>query len=578
MYSKILCALFLLAIFQNLFIKANAQTIFLNGNEKILYNAKIFTADIAHPYAEAVAIRADKIVAVGNFESIKTSVGKDAALIDMRGGFILPGFIDSHSHSLDGGYSLMRANVYDSVETAEDLEKYAEQVQKDGTGMVENFLVIDGLNISTWSHIDELQATFSTGKYADQPVILRGSDGHTAWANKKVMQLAGINKNFIDTISQSYRKYFGVNNNGEPNGFYADSGFDKVDAIMPEEKIDWRQSGINAMNYNNALGITAWLDPAAGDVTDEKNDYLETYKMLSIEHKLTAHVAAIVVSDPDADAQPQINKLLSLQKKYNSTKDLSVIGFKVFADGVIEYPTQTAAVSKRYINSGSYGALMFHPKSFAKFVTLADKNNLLVHVHAIGDLAVTEALNGFEAARKANGNYTIPHTITHLQIVLPKDFPRFKQLNVLASYQLLWALGDVTTIDIVKPFIDPELYKWQYPARSMLQAGATICGASDWNVSSANPFEAIYEAETRKGEKGVLDSTQCMPRIDMLYAYTINSAKALRSEHSIGSISPGKFADLILVDRDVLTVSPEEMEQTKVVWTMFEGKIVYQSK
>lgn len=218
---------------------------------------------------------------------------------------------------------------------------------------------------------------------------------------------------------------------------------------------------------------------------------------------------------------------------------------------------------------------MFDPKKFTQFVIAADKQHLLVHVHAIGDRAVTETLNGFEAARKANHNYILPHTITHLQIVLPSDFERFKKLNVLASYQLLWAFGDITTIDIVKPFIDPSLYKWQYPARSMLQAGATICGASDWPVSSANPFEAIYNAETRKGPMGVLDSTQCMPRIAMLYAYTLEAAKALMLEKKIGSLEPGKSADMILLDRDVLTVSPEVMSNTRVLWTLFEGNKVY---
>ncbi len=554
------------------------QTPLINSNEKIIFNAKIFTADVQQPYAEAVAIRADKIIAVGNFETVKKSVGKNAVMIDMQGQFILPGLIDSHSHSLDGGYGLTRANLFDSILTADGLAGYAQKVKNNGTGMIGNFLVIDGINISTWLHIDELRKVFDNGVYANQPVLLRGSDGHTEWGNNAVAQKAGLSKDFIQQLLPSQKKYYGTGDDGSPNGFVADSGFDKIDAVMPEENIDWNMAGEKALEYNNSLGITAWLDPAAGDISADKNDYLETYRRFSLQNKLTAHVAAVVVADANADAQTQVNKLKLLQKKYNGTKDFSVIGFKIFADGVIEYPTQTAAISEPYINSGSKGALMFNPEKFAHFVTVADKSGLLVHVHAIGDLAVTEALNGFEAARKANGNSGIPHTITHLQIVKPSDFPRFSQLGVLASMQLLWALGDVTTIDIVKPYIAPDLYKWQYPARSLLQAGATICGASDWNVSSANPFEAIYEAETRKGEMGVLDSTQCMPRIAMLYAYTINAAKALRQQAFIGSVAPGKYADLVLVDRDVLTVSPEAMEQTKVLWTMFEGKIVYTTK
>jgi predicted amidohydrolase YtcJ len=137
------------------------------------------------------------------------------------------------------------------------------------------------------------------------------------------------------------------------------------------------------------------------------------------------------------------------------------------------------------------------------------------------------------------------------------------------------ALGDPTTIDIVKPYIAPELYRYQYPARSMLQAGAILCGASDWPVSTANPFVAMFEAETRLGKMGVLDSTQTVPRTEMLYAYTINAAKALRMEKKIGSLEPGKIADLIIVDRDVMNVNPMAFRNSRILITIFEGQPVY---
>ena len=328
------------------------------------------------------------------------------------------------------------------------------------------------------------------------------------------------------------------------------------------------------MEYNNSYGITAWLDPTVSSLSNSRIDFLEWYRYLLKHGKLTAHIAACIVANADADPQPQINRVKALQKKYNAD-NFSIIGFKIFGDGVIEHPTHTAAISMPYIGSNSKGVLMFDPKKFVRFAIAADKQNLLVHVHAIGDRAVTETLNGFEAMRKTNGNYILPHSITHLQIVQPSDFERFAKLHVLASYQLLWAFGDITTIDIVKPYIDSSLYKWQYPARSMLQAGAVICGASDWPVSSANPFEAIYHAETRMGPMGVLDSTQSMPRTEMLYAYTINAAKAMMSEKKIGSLAAGKSADIIMLDRDILTIDAEVVKDTRVLWTMFEGKIVF---
>jgi predicted amidohydrolase YtcJ len=558
------------------FLFSNAQqTAQLNSNEKILYNAKIFTANTAQPYAEAIAIRGEKIIVVGNYAIVKASLSSNAELIDMHGQTILPGFIDCHSHVLEGGKGLLKANVFDSILPVARLAEYAGEVKKNGKGMIEDFLFIEGINISTWSHIPELKQYFNSNGYNSQAVVLYGSDGHTTWVNDVVLHKAGINKSFIGQLDNSTKKYYGVDADGTPNGFIADSGFDKLNPILPKENTDWIKAGEKAMEYNCSLGITGFLDPSAGDISDKENINLNTYQLLSKQNKLSAHVASVVVADANADPIKQINQLKVLQKKYNGTHDLSVNGFKIFADGVIEYPTQTAALSKPYSNSGSKGALMFDPEKFKRFAVMADKANLLVHVHAIGDLAVTETLNGFEAARKANGNKNIQHTITHLQIVQPTDFARFKQLNILAAYQLLWAFGDVTTVDIVQPYIAPELYRWQYPARSMLQAGTVICGASDWPVSSANPFLAIYNAETRLGPKGVLDSTQCMPRIAMLYAYTINAAKALQLDKAIGSLEAGKSADMILADRDVLTINAEACRDTKVLWTMFEGKIVY---
>ena len=202
----------------------------------------------------------------------------------------------------------------------------------------------------------------------------------------------------------------------------------------------------------------------------------------------------------------------------------------------------------------------------------------LVHIHAIGDRAVTEALDGIEAARKTNGDSGIPHTITHLEIVQPQDVPRFKQLGVIAAMQLIWALKDEFTTDMLEPYLDPAFMQWIYPANSLLKAGATIAGASDWPVSSPNPFLAIRTAMNREGPKGVLLDKEAVSAEAMLYAYTINAAKALRRADRIGSIEPGKAADFALVDRDVLSVSAKEIGDTKVVWTMYGGKKVYEAR
>jgi predicted amidohydrolase YtcJ len=279
---------------------------------------------------------------------------------------------------------------------------------------------------------------------------------------------------------------------------------------------------------------------------------------------------------PRSETDP-LTRIESIRKQYANIPDLTVPGFKIFADGVVEIPAQSAAMSKPYKNTGLSGELLFDPDRFAALVTAADKQGLIVHVHAIGDRAVHEVLNAFEAARRANGPSELPHTITHVQFANPTDVPRFAQLGIIAALQLLWATAEEDSITLVKPYIDPTIYGRMYPARSLLDAGTVISGASDWPVSTANVFAAIYQAETRNGPQGILNPSERMPREAMLYAYTRNSARAMNQLNRIGTIAPGKQADLVLVDRDVLTVSAEELKDTKVLWTMFGGKFVYRA-
>ncbi len=497
------------------------------AQEIVFYNAKIFTADPQKPFAEAIAINGKIITAVGNYNEVKIKASTNAQWIDLNGGFLMPGFIDSHTHAIYGGHELTKASFKKYMSGTDELLAYAKEKLAKREGMTGDVLVIHRLDLSAWQLLDQINRVFNSGEFETQPILLMGMDGHTAWGNKVMMSRAGLNKAFIDQLKPDEKIYYGVDKDGGLTGFVSEEGTNKLLSSLIIET-DYSEAAERAIEYNNQYGITAWLDASASSLNALSFitlNSIDWYQYLIAKGKLTAHIAAAIVVDANADPKTTIDSVKALQKKYN-TENFSIIGLKVFADGVIEHPTHTAALSIPYTNTQSKGVLLFEPKKFARLATMADKENLLVHVHAIGDLAVTEALNGFEVARKTNKNFRIPHTITHLQIVQPTDFDRFAQLNVLASVQLLWAVGDFSAIDIVKPYIDPSLYQWQYPARSLLQAGATICGASDWPVTTANPFEAIYHAETRKGPLGVLDSGQCMPRIAMLYAYTSRSSES----------------------------------------------------
>lgn len=542
-----------------------------SSEERIFFHAKVFTGDPGNPYAEAVAIRGGTIVAVGNLAEVVNSVSGKAERIDLEGKSLFPGLIDSHSHSIDGGLALISADASEKVQSLDQLAPFVAEAKKTGRGMRGDILEILGMPLEFWSHPDVLNHEFSAGAYGKQSVVLRGMDGHTAWANRALLERAGITAEFLKKLSAEQRSYYGVDKDLQPNGFLVDAGLAKIEPLLPEPTAErLLAAGRAALAYNYSLGITSWLDPLAADYV------LKTYKLLADHGELSSQVVAfpqVFAKDPAAE----LAGVQTTREVYKNVPNLHLTGIKIFADGVVEFPSQTAHLSKPYKNTGRYGDLLFDPKKFAELCVAADKQGLIIHVHAIGDGAVTAALDGIAAARKANGNSGLPHTITHEQFVQPEDFPRFRELGVVSALQLLWAEASPDTIEILRPYLDDEIYKWQYPARSILDNGGIISGASDWPVSSANVFWAIYQAETRKGSEGVLDASQAMPREAMFYAYTRNSARAMNLD-SIGTIAAGKRADLVLLDRDVLTVSPEQMRETKVLWTMVAAKTVYRAK
>ncbi|HTV95234.1 MAG TPA: amidohydrolase [Steroidobacteraceae bacterium] len=548
----------------------------------VLYHAQVFTGEYDHPYAEAVAIRGDRILAVGELADVEKAAGPSARKVDLEGKFLMPGMIDGHAHPIAGGLTLIQANFPDTKDSIPALTRFvAEHVRKKDSRLGD-VLVVNGIDIGYWAHAAEIDAALSGGAFAEQPIVLFGSDGHTAWANRAARTRAGITAQYIRGLPADERHCYGVDGASNPNGFMVDLCKIKLDKSLPAPSAQTMlRAGEAAVHYMNALGITGWLDAAVSGVVGggvpasvDEPGYLPVYRALAERGELTAHVAAYPVVQPDLGDQ-QIEVVEALREKFKGIPNLTIPGLKVFADGVVEIPSQTAALTKPYLNTGRSGQLLFTPAKMNALVSEAARRGLNVHIHAIGDLAVKASLDAFEAARKANPHAKVPFSLTHAQFVDPQDIPRFAHLDVIAVLQLLWAVADPSTNEQVKPYVDPAIYRWMYPARSILDTGGEIAGASDWPVSSANPFEAIYQAETRSGPQGVLDPAQRMPREAMLYAYTRNSAQVLDQLNEIGSIAPGKRADLALIDRDVLTVPAEELKKAAVLFTMWGGKIIY---
>ncbi|HBO6052647.1 amidohydrolase [Pseudomonas aeruginosa] len=552
----------------------------------VLVNGRIFTAEQTQPQVQAMAIQGGTILATGNNKEVLALADSNTEILDLAGKRVMPGLIDTHSHAIYGGLSLSSASMKDTVVDLPELEQRLRQWRHDGSARLgPEILQVQGMNSEYWARVEELGQRFNHGEWAETPLILMGSDHHTAWVNARMMQMAGIDQPLLASLPEAERGTIGVLANGQPSGFLVDAGWDRVSAILPPIDTATLMKGAQAaVRYYNSVGVTGWMDPAANaspgqavfDIkpTEHSTGVLPGYKALAEKGHLSAHVAALLVANPKS-RPADLEVLEKVRQQFAGVPNLTLPGVKIFADGVLEFPAQSAALIDPYNNSHKQGELLIDPQHFGKLVTAVDQRGWLMHIHAVGDRAVRESLNGFEQARAA-GNSDIAHSITHLQLVHPREFARFKKLNVIASMQLLWATADEYAIDMVKPYVSAFAYHYQYPARSLLKAGATIAGASDWPVSPANPWLAIAQASTRQGNKGVLNASETITRDVMFFAYTLNAAKTLRLDDRIGSLAEGKSADFAILDRDVFSVSEQALSETQVLATYFAGRKVYQ--
>ena len=554
------------------------------ATDLVLFNGKIFTADRNQPKVQALAVQDGKVLQVGSDAQIKALIDSGTQVIDLAGKTLMPGLIDSHSHAIFGGLEMVAANMEDEVVELDELENRLRGWRDDGKARHGDVLTVAGMSSAYWAQSEALGKTFNSGEWADVPVVFTGSDHHTAWANNVMLKRAGVDATLLKNLPDAEKGTIGKLADGSPNGFLVDAGWDRVSSKMPSPSAaDMLKAAQTAVSYNNSLGITAWMDPAANAApgepifalkpTEQTVGVLPVYKALSESGGMTAHVAELLVANGKS-VPADLDTLDKVRQQFQGIPNLTLPGIKIFADGVIEYPAQSAAMIDPYTNSHKPGELLIDPKHFGELVSAIDQRGWLVHIHAIGDRAVRESLNGIAQARKDRQS-GVTHSITHLQIVNPKEFARFKPLDVIASMQLLWASADDYTTDMIKPYVSALAFRYQYPAHSLLKQGATIAGASDWPVSSPNPWNAMAQAMTRVGPMGVLNADERIDRETMFYAYTLNAARTIGLDKQIGSLTAGKQADFIVVDRDVFSVDEKALHDTQVLQTWFAGRQVY---
>ena len=547
-----------------------------DGKADVVFkNGRIYTVDPSRSVRQALAVTGNTISAVGRDAEIEAWVGPDTRVIDLAGRFVMPGLIDTHSHPIFGAVNAAKCSLLDVSPTLEAIGPVIRQCLADrpatGDGWLEVVQLYNYGFEATAKDLDAIEAT--------RPLAVSGNDGHTLWANSRALELAGVTAATSDPPGGKIMRDAA----GNPTGAFADTAMELVLDHIPLPSI----AGAAALTETALEGMIA---NGLTSVTDAYVTRREApvWQLLQSTGRLKMRVrAAIYLEDLSDDSDGTIALIAAMAKAGTTDPDfLRMDTVKIFADGVMEAPTQTAALLEPYLDANgaptdNRGELYFDQDTMNSLVTKLDRAGLTVHVHAIGDWAVRASLDAFEAAFDANGASGNRHQIAHLQLVDPADFPRFAELGVIANFQLDWAKRDASNTGPIEPYLGPERYRWLYPAGSLRRAGAMIAGGSDWDVSSYDPFHAMEHGITRV-ERGSaqppLGENEGLTIGDVIDAYTINAAIAARQDATTGSLEVGKRADLVILDRDITAIDPATLDDTEVLATWIDGKLVYERK
>jgi predicted amidohydrolase YtcJ len=534
----------------------------------------VHTVDAGRSRASAVAVKDGRITTVGEDADVRELIGPRTEVIDLRNRMLLPGFQDAHVHPVSSGLDLLRCDLYAHT-TAEGYVRivadYA-QAHPDREWILGGGWSMDAFpgGTPTREAIDAV--------VPDRPAFLPNRDGHTAWVNSVALRVANVTRDTPDPPDGRIER----DASGEPTGSLHEGAMALVARLMPPPTRDETFEALRVgQAHLHSLGITAWQD-AIVDVGLVEYDNFNAYVRAATEGVLTARVVGALWWDRNRSTE-QISELLE-RRADGAAGRFAPTSVKIMLDGVCE--NFTAAVLDPYLDadggiSDNRGMSFVEPELLKETVTRLDEASFQVHFHALGDRAVRGALDAIEAARRTNGPTDLRHHLAHIQVVHPDDVPRFRELGAVANAQPLWAAHGAQMDDLTIPFLGEPRWRWQYPFASLLRAGATIAMGSDWSVSSADPLEEIHVAVNRvepDDEGEALDVFLPDERLDLgtsIAAFTMGSAYVNHLDGVAGSIEPGKFADLAVVDRDLFAAPVEEIAHATVELTMVEGQRVF---
>ncbi len=537
----------------------------------LIRNARVYTVDSQHPWAQAVAIKADKIQWVGNDKDAAAYIGPSTRVVDARGRFILPGFIDSHFHVLLGGNpDVLR------IENGNSLEEIRRQVREFANKRPDlKWIEVEGWNYSAFPNGTLPTAKDIDGLTGGRPAFLVAYDYHTIWMNLEALRAFGITRDTSKVIFAE--KVEKDPTTGEPTGIltgFGSTGLAEDSEAQLRKLLPSHASEAIARDVENNIaaavraGITTVVDPQS---------YLEDlplYAHLRDEGKLPARLQ-VALFHRRGTTEEMLKQFDQARHKYDDDR-LRVSAIKLYIDDVIE--PHTAALLEPYADRpDTRGELDYPPDEFKEVVARLDRMNFQIFIHSIGDRGIRTALDAIEYAEKQNGPRDRRDELIHIECLNENDIPRFKQLAVIACMQPRHSAPDIT--GQWAKAVGPARWKYAWAFRSLRDSGATLAFASDWNVAEMEPVIGIYTALTRQGLDGKPAGgwvpEQTIDLETAIRAYTINGAYANFVEQNRGSIAPGKYADLVMLSEDLFKISAQRIKDVKIVWTMVGGKMVW---
>jgi len=535
----------------------------------LVYGGRVYTSDRERPWAEAVAVRGDQIVKVGTVAQVRALQGPNTVEYDVKGGLVLPGFNDGHSHFLDGSLGLDQVDLTGAVtlsEIQERVRRYAAERPD------EPWIVGFGWLYSTFPerlpHRRDLDAV-----EARRPVFLYSYDGHSAWCNSAALRAAEITAR-TPQPPPGRGEIVKDAKAGEPTGAFKEGAMALVERVLPKPSHDRKIAALEkGMRLANSFGITSVQNCSGGQ------DEIDLYAELQKDGRLTVRTStAFPMPENSLQLTDAVIARIEAAKRAHHDHFVRAGTVKFFADGVIE--SNTAAMLAPYSNDPSTrGVPHYDARQLQAMVRKADAAGFQIYIHAIGDAAVRMSLDALEAAARERPGVQRRHRLEHIETIDAADIPRFGALGILASMQPYHAYPEPNLLSVWAVNVGPERVARAFAWNSIAAAGGRLVFGSDWPVVTMDPMIGLHNAVLRQDTDGKpAEGFIPKERVTLeqaIAAYTLNGAYASFEEDVKGSIAEGKLADLAVVRPDIFKIPPQEIHGAKVTLTIFNGRVVY---